>query len=99
MRASGRAVSERPRVCSDAGSVRVRADRSDALDTATRAFRRDDPCVTIIAGGADTIGTFATQGIPVERPQVSGRGNRELPVDTGGDVPEPGNRVVEISWR
>lgn len=39
------------------------------------------------------------RGIPVERLQIVGRGNSELEVQTAGNVPEPENRVVEITWR
>lgn len=42
---------------------------------------------------------LTARGIPVERLQVLGRGTSELKVKTGGDVAEPENRVVEISWR
>ncbi len=39
------------------------------------------------------------RGIPVDRLQVVGRGNTDLPVSTGPGVSERQNRVVEISWR
>lgn len=40
-----------------------------------------------------------SRGIPVDRLQVIGRGNTDLPVNTGPDVAEPENRVVLITWR
>ena len=42
---------------------------------------------------------LAARGIPVDRLQVLGRGESELAVDTPEGVPEPRNRMVEISWR
>ncbi len=39
------------------------------------------------------------RGIPASRLQVAGRGTSELAVPTGDDVPEPGNRIAEITWR
>jgi outer membrane protein OmpA-like peptidoglycan-associated protein len=42
---------------------------------------------------------LAGRGIPAGRLQVHGRGNSELEVDTGDDVAEPENRIVEITWR
>ena len=42
---------------------------------------------------------LSERGIPIERLQVLGRGNSEIPVETGEGVAEPENRVVEISWR
>ncbi|MDW4496466.1 OmpA family protein [Sulfitobacter sp. D35] len=42
---------------------------------------------------------LSARGIPIERLQVLGRGNSELEVDTGENVSERENRVVEISWR
>ncbi len=39
------------------------------------------------------------RGIPVDRLQVLGRGTTDLPVETGPDVEERENRVVEITWR
>lgn len=44
-------------------------------------------------------GALSDRGIPVERLQVLGRGNSDLPVDTADDVDEQRNRVVEITWR
>ena len=52
-----------------------------------------------LARAESVVGALAARGIPVERLQVLGRGNSELVVDTGDDVQEPENRVVEISWR
>lgn len=40
-----------------------------------------------------------SRGIPVDRLQVIGRGNTDLPVNTGPGVAEPENRVVLITWR
>ncbi|PWR03647.1 OmpA family protein [Meridianimarinicoccus roseus] len=42
---------------------------------------------------------LAARGIPADRLQVVGRGISELPVETPQGVPEPENRVVEITWR
>jgi outer membrane protein OmpA-like peptidoglycan-associated protein len=42
---------------------------------------------------------LVARGIPVERLQVLGRGNSELPVDTGERIDERENRVVKIKWR
>ena len=42
---------------------------------------------------------LAARGIPVDRLQVLGRGNSELPVETQDGVAERENRYVEISWR
>ena len=42
---------------------------------------------------------LSSRGIPIQRLQVLGRGNSELEVSTGPGVPEPENRVVEISWQ
>lgn len=42
---------------------------------------------------------LAQRGIPANRLQVLGRGTSELPVQTGEDVDNRENRVVEISWR
>ncbi|HEU0222076.1 MAG TPA: OmpA family protein [Paracoccaceae bacterium] len=42
---------------------------------------------------------LADRGIPAARLQVLGRGNSELEVQTGDNVAEPENRVVEITWR
>lgn len=44
-------------------------------------------------------GGLAARGIPVDRLQVHGRGASELAVETGDDVANRENRVVEISWR
>ncbi len=46
-----------------------------------------------VAGGLQEL------GIPMNRLQILGRGNTELPVSTGPGVAEPQNRVVEITWR
>lgn len=45
------------------------------------------------------VDALTDRGIPVKRLQVVGRGNSELEIETDEDVPEPGNRVVEITWR
>ncbi len=42
---------------------------------------------------------LTARGIPIDRLQVLGRGNSELEVATEKGVPEPENRVVEITWR
>ena len=42
---------------------------------------------------------LVARGIPASRLQVLGRGNSELEVDTDAGVPEPENRVAEITWR
>ena len=39
------------------------------------------------------------RGIPIERLQVLGRGNSELPVTTDTGVPNAENRSVVITWR
>jgi OOP family OmpA-OmpF porin len=42
---------------------------------------------------------LVARGIPADRLQVLGRGTSELPVETGDDVDNRENRVVDISWR
>lgn len=42
---------------------------------------------------------LAERGIPIERLQVLGRGNSELPVPTGNDEANAENRSVMITWR
>ena len=42
---------------------------------------------------------LAARGIPIQRLQILGRGNSELPVPTETGVDERENRVVEITWR
>jgi outer membrane protein OmpA-like peptidoglycan-associated protein len=42
---------------------------------------------------------LTARGIPIERLQILGRGVTDLPVETGDDVDNRENRVVEITWR
>jgi outer membrane protein OmpA-like peptidoglycan-associated protein len=42
---------------------------------------------------------LVARGIPIERLQVLGRGNSELPVGTADEVPEARNRSARITWR
>ncbi|MEM9013108.1 MAG: OmpA family protein [Pseudomonadota bacterium] len=42
---------------------------------------------------------LVSRGIPIERLQVLGRGNSELPVPTGDGVANQDNRSVNITWR
>ena len=39
------------------------------------------------------------RGIPIERLQVLGQGNSELPVNTDDEVPNEENRSARITWR
>ncbi len=39
------------------------------------------------------------RGIPIERLQVLGQGNSELPVKTEDEVPNEANRSAQITWR
>ena len=42
---------------------------------------------------------LVARGIPVDRLQVAGRGETDLPVKTQDDVAERENRDVQITWR
>ena len=42
---------------------------------------------------------LVARGIPIERLQVLGQGNSELPVTTGDEVPLAENRSARITWR
>ena len=42
---------------------------------------------------------LVARGIPIERLQVLGQGNSELPVTTEDEVPLAENRSVRITWR
>ena len=42
---------------------------------------------------------LVARGIPIDRLQVHGRGNSELPSPTGNGVPNEENRSVSITWR
>ena len=42
---------------------------------------------------------LVARGIPIERLQVLGQGNSELPVTTEDEVPNADNRSARITWR
>ncbi len=68
------------------GSADTVGSPSENLDLSIRRARR-------VANG------LVERGIPIERLQVLGRGNSELPVQTSDGVPNEENRSVLINWR
>lgn len=68
------------------GSADTVGDPSANLDLSIRRARA-------VADG------LVARGIPIDRLQVLGRGNSELPVPTPDGVPNEDNRSVLINWR
>lgn len=69
---------------------------SGSADTVGSADRNLDLSIRRAQAVAEAL---ADRGIPIERLQVLGRGNSELPVATDTGVPNAENRTVSITWR